>query len=186
MKKTEILSKSQMLSIQNSITGEMETAKVSVFVQRDIPKYKGEPFTILFQSINAVMVRKMKPVTCRLMLYLCCVSEYNNLIEMSMKTLAEDLNYNPRQVQRAMKELKEYNIINTLQNPKDKRLTLIMLNPRQSWKGAVKERAKAMQKLEMINQLQLPLFDEKPLSKILESSSLFNNERVSIRNYEND
>jgi hypothetical protein len=160
MKKKEIISKHQMMAITNAVTGEMETAKVSVYVERDRPRYKGEPFTMLFQSVNAVMVRKMKPVTCRLMLYLCCVSEYGNFIEVTMATLAEDLEYNPRQVQRAMRELKDFNIIQTMPNPKDKRMTIITLNPRQSWKGKVKDRSKAIQKLSSINQLVLPLFDD--------------------------
>lgn len=155
-KKKAIISKSEMIAVQNAITGEMETAKVTIHVQRDIPKYK-DAFTILFQSSTLAICREIKPITAKLLMYLNSTSQYSNIIDRTVQEIADELNYKRNQVQKGLKQLLELNIIIKSQHPTDRRKHILMLNPYQSWKGKPVERAKAIARLADKAQLQLQL-----------------------------
>ena len=150
-----------MVAIQNAISGELETAKVTMIVQRDTPKYKAEPFTILFQAATLVMSRHITPSTSKILICLVGVVEYGNVIGKSNKELAELTGYSLRQVERAMKELVGYNVLIASPHPIDKRITQYHLNALQSWKGNVKDRKKRLQQTDP-NQLGLFASEEKP------------------------
>lgn len=171
MKSGVKISKSQMVAMHNAVTNELETAKVTMIVQRDIPRYN-QSFTVLFQAVNIAVAKKIKPVTAKMLLFLCSVVDYNNTLDFSVTELAAELDYTNRNILLALKELEEFKIIIRIPNPKDKRRNLIMINPMQSWKGTVKERKAAIQSLTAIdeNQLQIP-FDELLPPKKLESTS---------------
>ena len=79
-KKREIISKSEMVAIKNSITNEMESAKITMIVQRDKQKYKGEPFTMMFQAVSKAIAREITPATANLLLYLIPAVSYENLV----------------------------------------------------------------------------------------------------------
>lgn len=143
-----------MVAIQNAITGELETAKVSVYVTRDVPKYK-DAFTILFQGVNRAMVKKMTPASRGVLLFLCTISQYGNVIDHSAAEIAEELGYGTRMIELALKELTELKVIIKAPNPSDKRKQLIVLNPYQSWKGKPAARTKAIADLTAINQTAL-------------------------------
>ena len=152
--------KTQMVGIVNSITNELEAAKVTVIVQKDSQKYK-QPFTVLFQAVNIATAKNIRPVTAKVLLYLCSIVSYGNVIDRSSTEIAEELGYSCRNIEIAIKELIEYKIILKVPNPSDNRRSLIVINPMQSWKGTVKERNIAIENLLAIdkNQLQIP-FEE--------------------------
>lgn len=155
MAKQEIkVKKEQMVAIKNSITGELEQAKVTVIVQKDKPKFKGEPFTLLFQASTRAISRDIKPVTAKLLIHLCAIVEYNNLIPQGKKEMAEELGYSIRQVERALNELESMKVIIRSKHPQDNRLSMYHINPYQSWKGAAKERGKHIAQYDP-NQLDL-------------------------------
>lgn len=158
MAKKNLLERHEMIAIQDSITGQMVGAKVSVIVKKDTPKYN-EKFTMLFQAVNLTMIRNMKPVTSKLLLYLCASCEYGNLITQGMDEISTYLQYTRRNIELAMKELEGLNIIIKHKNPNDKRMNFVYLNPLQSWKGNYQERGKLIETFKDANQLEL--FNEK-------------------------
>lgn len=158
-KKREIITKSEMMAIKDSVTNEMVTAKVTMIVQRDKPKFKGEPFTLLFQAVNKAISRNITPATAKLLLYVCSEVNYANVIGKGVPQMAEELGYSERQVHRAMKELEALKVIIKSKNVQDGRITMYHLNPLQSWKGAVPERAK---KIATYDPSQLDIFGELP------------------------
>lgn len=157
-KKEFILEKHQLVSIENAVTGQMEGAKVSVFVKRDVPKYK-EAFTMLFQDFSRDTIRDMKPVTTKLLMYLFTISQYDNLITQGIQEIADYLKYTRRNVERAMAELELLNVIKKEKNPNDKRENYIYLNPKAAWKGEHLKRKVVGQKFKDPNQIDM--FKEK-------------------------
>ncbi len=140
-KKKDIITKKEMYAITDAITGEMETAKVTIRVERNRPKYK-EPFTMLFQAVNYSLLKRITPITAKLLLMLNSVADYDNIIYKTPAELAEDLNYSRMHVHRGMKQLEELNIIRKIPHKTDKRTFVIVLNAFQSWKGRPEERKK--------------------------------------------
>jgi hypothetical protein len=122
----------------------VETAnvKVNVYVQKDTPKLKGETFTMLFQKLGVVTARSIQPITAKLLLYLCAVVDYGNVINKGPEQIAEELNYSRRQIERGLKELVDLKIVVKVNNATDGRMVMIHLNPYQSWKGKVIDRKK--------------------------------------------
>lgn len=157
-KKKTILSKHEMVNIQDAITGEVEQAKVSVYVQRDIPKYKSEKFTLLFQLASLSTKRDLSPSACKLALILLDVVEYGNVVNASTNDMAELCGYSKRQTERALNELVNANVLTKSKHPVDGRMTQYHLNPYFSWKGTVKDRKKYIKNF--VNPDQLLLFPE--------------------------
>ena len=150
-----------MVAIENAISGELETAKVTMIVQRDAPKYKAEPFTLLFQASTLIMSRHITPSASKILICLFGLVEYGNVIGASNKELVEYTGYSLRQVERAMKELVSYKVLIASPHPVDKRITQYHLNAIQSWKGNVMDRKKRLLKMDP-NQLALFAPEEKP------------------------
>lgn len=147
----QIIKKEEMVAIRNAITNEVENAKVTMIITKDLPKYK-EPFTIFFQATNYALIREIKPITAKLLLYLISVVEYENQINKTIDELAEYLNYTRRNVEIGIKQLCDLNVIKKVKHPQDKRSFLMFINPYQSWKGKKKGRDKVVSQ----NQLELP------------------------------
>lgn len=157
-KRKEILNKSEMVALHSSITNEIEYAKVSVRVEKDMPKYKNEPFTIVFQAINSLLVKNMPLADCKVLLYLISRVQYGNVIDRTIKEIAEDLDYKDSNwVQKSLKRLEDQKVVLKSPHPKDKRRFVYMLNPKQSWKGTVKDRQKT---ISFFNPKQLTIFPE--------------------------
>jgi len=154
MGKKNIISQSQMVAIENSISGELEAAKVTMIIEKDQPKYRGIDFTILFQIVSKVIVKEMTPISSRLLLFCLTIVDYGNKIPMGINQMAEELLYSKRQCQRGMDELIKFKVIIKHQHPIDKRMVEYYLNPLQSWKGKVMERTKRIAETP-INQLDL-------------------------------
>lgn len=168
-KKKDIISKSEMVSIRDSVTNEIEMAKVTVSVQRDVPKYR-EPFTILFQATTLAMGRDISPAASKLLINLCGCVGYGNVIEKGIEELAEHMGYSLRQIYRAFKELEGYNVVIKSQHPQDKRITQYHLNAHQSWKGTKKERK---EKIATYDKNQLDIFKQHDQPKTIKPNKDF-------------
>ena len=177
MKKLSV-SKSEMVAITNAVTGEMETAKVTIHVQRDILKYK-ESFTILFQSATLAQVKEIKPITAKLLLYLNSISLFSNIVDRTTDEIATELGYKRNQVQKGLKQLSDFNIILKTKHP-DGRRNLLMINPHQSWKGKPVERAKTLSRLGDL--AQLSLFEERPKKGLIENTNFLNEKLTEVEN----
>lgn len=161
-KNKNIISKSEMVAIHDSVTNTMQTAKVTMIVQRDVPKYKGEPFTMMFQAVNKAIARNITPATAKLLLYLCAEVGYGNTVGKGVPAIAKELAYSERQVHRAMKELEELKVVIKTKNEVDNRLTMYHINPTHSWKGTLPDRNK---KIAEFNPNQLDIFGKLPQEK---------------------
>lgn len=170
-KNKEIIQKSEMMAISNAITGELETAKVTVFVERNKPRYK-DSFTIFFQAVNMALVRDIKPITAKMLLYFCASVEYNNTISKNVEDIAKELGYTRQAVSMALKELSDKNIIIIEKHGTDKRCNIYRLNPYQSWKGKPVERIKVLKDNRL--QLQLPFYTQ---NKQLTENKSFDQEK---------
>lgn len=157
MAKKQIIRKSEMVAIRNEITNQLETSKVTMIVERDVPKYKNEPFTILFQASTFAVGRDITPSASKLLINLCGCVGYGNLIEKGINELAEHMKYSRRQIERAFKELVDLGVLITSKHPQDRRLNQYYINASQSWKGTVKERTQRISE-QKNNPNQLNLF----------------------------
>lgn len=169
--KKQIIARKELVALQDAVTGELQTAKVSIYVERDLPKYK-ESFTIMFQSATLAQVREIKPITAKLLMYLNCIAMYSNIIDRTQSEMAQELGYSVRQVKAGLKQLFDYKIVIKVNHP-DGRRNLMQLNPYQSWKGKPLERKKELEKLG--DKAQLTLFPAKEL-KALKVNNKFDQE----------
>jgi len=154
-----IIKQSEMVAIQNAITGEMETAKIDIRVSRDVAKYKDEKFTILFQASTWIIGRDTSPVSCKVLIAICSCVDYGNKIGKTQEEIANHLGYSKRNVERAYKELEKGKVIYKQKNPVDSRMNDWYVNAYQSWKGNVKDRK---QRIKETDPNQLGMFDYKP------------------------
>jgi hypothetical protein len=172
-----LITRSQMGVITNTITKEMESVKMTINVARDKPKYKNEPFTLLFQASTRAISRTIKPVTAKMLIHLCAIVEYNNFIPQGKKEMSKDLGYSLRQTERALLELEQMKVIIKTKHSEDSRLNVYHINPYQSWKGDMPNRIK---KIASYNPNQLQIFGTKELegkkNTIIENTNFLNEE----------
>lgn len=178
-----IIEKHQMIAIHNAVTDEIEGAKVTIRIEREKIKHK-EPYTVLFQAVNYATAKNVRPVTAKLLLFLCSVCDYENVISMSSTDLAEELGYTSRNLQIAISELVEFKIITKTPHPEDKRTYRISLNPLQSWKGQASKRLSFIQELKDKNQLEIP-FAEFTESKKTDITKALGDESEILQQFEN-
>lgn len=171
-----------MMLITDTISGAVETSKVKVnmYVQKDTPKLKGESFTMLFQKLGVVTARSIQPITAKLLLYLCAVVDYGNIVNKGPHQIAEELGFSERQVRRGLAELVDLKIVVKDKNPIDARMVTIYLNPYQSWKGTVQDRNKKIASYN--NPRQLEMFPEEKQPDILSAISQKTLDTVSAAN----
>jgi DNA-binding transcriptional ArsR family regulator len=144
MKGKPLITKRDMAVISDSVTGQMKSAevKVDIYIKKDTPRLYNEPFTMLFQKLGVVTAKSIKPISAKLLLYLCAVVEYGNIINKGAEQIAKEIGYSRRNVDRGLKELEELKIIIIERHASDGRWTLIYLNPFHSWKGKILDRKK--------------------------------------------
>jgi len=158
--------------IQNAITNEMESVKMTMIVAKDKPKYRNEPFTLLFQASTKAICRTIKPVTSKMLIYLCSIVEYDNFIPEGKKEMSLGLGYSIRQVERALSDLEQMRVVIKTKNREDSRMVVYHINPLQSWKGDIVNRKKRIASYTNPNQLQM--FIEEPKSSITENRNFLN------------
>jgi DNA-binding MarR family transcriptional regulator len=131
---------------------QQEGGNVSVTVYNGRNKIKGMPdWIMIFQAINETLTRELKPATCKVLLYLLSIAQYDNFVGINIETLQEKLSLSKVTVITAMNELKKKNILLSVKDSLDKRRNVYKLNPHQSWRGTHKKRIINIKALE--NQL---------------------------------
>jgi len=130
------ITKKQAENISEAIQREFnEDMLISVTQKRKIPTIPD--FVQLFQEAMKRIVtgEGMTLTTHRVFLFLLGSMEFQNYLGIDIKTLAEDLNVSIPSVNRAMKQLKDLNIIISIKDTLDKRRNAYILNPKAAWKG---------------------------------------------------
>ena len=61
--------------------------------------------------IESVTAKNIKPVTAKVLIYLCAVVDYGNVVNKGSDQIAKELGYSIRNIQRALLELEEMKII---------------------------------------------------------------------------
>lgn len=115
--------------------------ETSVVVYNGRKKIKGMPdWVMIFQVINETLTKELKPATCKLLLYLLSIIQYDNFVGMNIKTLSEKLKLTERTIIEGMNELRHKNILLSIKDPADKRRNVYRLNPHHSWRGSNQKR----------------------------------------------
>lgn len=156
------INKQQAENISKSIQNELnENMQVSVLFKGKIPRIPD--YTQVFQEAlkRIVAGEGMTLITYRVFCYLLGTMQFENFIGINIKTIAEDLNVSEPSIKRAMKQLKDLNIVISIKDTMDRRLNCYMLNPKAAWKGKAKNYiavVKKMKNLKEPGQLKLELF----------------------------
>jgi len=147
-------------------TLELDNTKQQLIVQIRTNKIPPVPdFVMIWQeAIKRVVVGEgLTLITYRVMFFLIGSMEFQNFIGINIKTMAEDLKVSVPSVDRAMKQLKELNIVISIKDTMDKRRNAYMLNPLAGWKGKARNyisTLKKMKNLKTPGQLTLDLNSE--------------------------
>ena len=118
-------------------------------------KPKLEDNVMLFQAFAYLAATRLKPSTCKVLFYFFSLSEWENYIQVDVKSISENISVTERSVLSAIKELKENQIIIITPHPSDKRRNDYFLNPMAAWKGNSYSRKTKMQK---IGKMQMEMF----------------------------
>ena len=108
---------------------------VNVTVKAEIPRIKMPPNTMVSQAFAKIASSRLKPVTCKLLIWIFGNSAYENYVSIDILSMAEELGYDQRSVLRAFKELVENNILQKFPHPSDKRRNDYFVNPFATWRG---------------------------------------------------
>lgn len=128
---------------------------VNVITKRGV---KLPPNIMVFQTFAYLAATKLKPASNKVLMLFFASSGYENYVGMDVSTISERLDISERQVVRAVKELKDNNIIISTPHPADRRRNDYFLNPYSAWKGNSVARQKMMS---IVPENQLDLFDIK-------------------------
>lgn len=154
------LKKDLVLSIQQKLTENGEKTNVSISVGKN--KTPLPPSIILMQTFATLSAINLKSGSCKVLFYILGKSTFENWIGIDILTIVKDIKMSKQSVLRAMKELKDYNIITAFVNPSDKRRKDYFIHPVAAWKGGNKNRLATIGHIgshpSLRNQMQL--FDE--------------------------
>lgn len=151
------ISNKQASAIVERIHDEMgDETLVNITVRRKIPKT--EDFVMIYQKIGKMILEdKMSLSGIKVFFYLIVNLEYQNFIGIDLKTISDKIDMPYPTVKKAMKELKDANILLATKDTFDARRNIYRLNPLAAWKGKVRNRVKAIQE----NPNQLTLYSER-------------------------
>ncbi len=142
------INRQQAENISESIQRELnENMQVSVVVRNRIPRIPD--YTQVFQeALKRIVVGEgMTLITYRVFCFMLGTMQFENFIAINIKTMAEDLNVGEASIKRAMKQLKELNIVISIKDTLDRRLNCYMLNPKAAWKGKSKNYIAVVKKM---------------------------------------
>jgi Firmicute plasmid replication protein (RepL) len=142
------LNKKQAENISESIQRELnEDMQVSIVIRSKIPTIPD--YVQLFQEAIRRIVAgdNMTLITYRVFCFMLGTMQFQNFLGINIKTMAEDLNVSEPSIKRAMKQLKELNIIISIKDTMDRRLNCYMLNPKAAWKGKAKNYIETVKKM---------------------------------------
>jgi DNA-binding MarR family transcriptional regulator len=117
-----------------------------------------DPFVRVLQEFaSAVVNHEFSKNTYRVMMLFFSTCQYQNFVNMDIKTISETLQITERNTIEAVKKLCENNIIIKVENLTDRRRNDYFLNPLAVWKGQTEDRRKTVKKL-TDSKTQLNLF----------------------------
>ena len=149
--------------------------------------YQKEPFIFFFQQVNLFIAKILSASGCRILFYFLSQVKYNNEVDMDISDMGRDLKYSKSQMLRGVKELTDLGLITVRKSAKDKRRSIYIINPLQSWKGKDDDKKPVNRKTISAqffpdNQLKLRFPDEQgkfPEAKLLKllPNNNFDNEK---------
>jgi len=156
------LNENQANNIAENIRKEVgdDNMQVSVMLRKNIPVIPD--FVMIFQEVTKRIVvgEGLSLITYRVLFFMLGSMEFQNFIPISIEQMATDLNVSVPSVKRAMKQLKELNIVISIRDSMDKRFNNYMLNPLTAWKGKARNYltvVKKMKNLQTPGQLKLDM-----------------------------
>ena len=159
------LNKSTAENIAEAVKKELnEDMQVSVMIRGRVPVIPD--FVMMFQEVmkRIVVGEGLSLITYRVFCFMVASMEFQNFIGIDIKTMAEDLKVSVPSVDRAMKQLKELNIIISIKDTLDRRRNAYMLNPLAGWKGKARNYVSVVKKMKNLQTPgQLKLFPEQIL-----------------------
>jgi len=102
---------------------------------------------------------KYSAATFRVLMHFFALSQYENFVNIDVKTISENLNMSENSVKRATKQLSDDNIILKTEHPSDKRRIDYFINPKAAWRGNTMKRDKFLKKAQD-KRMQLDMFGE--------------------------
>jgi len=163
-KQNEPLTEHQVNKIADNIrdvTGaSRESMTVTVALRKNIPTIPD--FVMMFQEVTKRIVvgEGLSLITYRVLFFMLGSMEFQNFIPISIEQMAEDLKVSKPSVKRAMKQLKELNIVISIRDVNDRRYNNYMINPTAAWKGKAKNYISVVKKMKNLQIGQLALFQE--------------------------
>ena len=133
---------------------------ISVYSGMKYPKNMPD-FIMLFQMAVRLIIKSLTPSACKIFLYLLVTAMYDNVVGVTIKKLISELEFNKRTVIKALKELKDKNIVVSIKDLNDNRISIYIINPHTAWKGTIRTRNKFIKKQDEKHlQLQFPFTNE--------------------------
>jgi hypothetical protein len=124
-------------------------------VRQKIPDY-----IMLFQKALTLLREKRLSTSALVILnYFYEITGYGNTVPIRAETIIRDCQLTRKTVFKALKELKELEVIMIGKDMNDARINTYFINPVYAWKGTVKERSKRIKAIE--DKRQLTLFGSK-------------------------
>lgn len=137
-------SRDQTKGIQQAIKQHVgDDIIVAVYNRRRIPKT--EDYVMVYQTMaKKVLEGNLCLSTCKVMFYLIANMSFENFIGIHLQTISENINMPLPTVKKAMRELKELGILQSIKDSLDRRHNVYRINPLAAWKGKVKNRQKSI------------------------------------------
>jgi DNA-binding MarR family transcriptional regulator len=141
------VSRKAQIQVVDESTGEIQTAILTQTVEIKSKVKKKDMFSFLFQQKNEKYAVDLPSSALRMMVFLFCVCEFNNEIELSTLEIANRMKIKKRAAQNAIALLVELNVLLRIKDKHDYRRTKLMINPAQLWKGTMGGRSRKMKEL---------------------------------------
>jgi hypothetical protein len=132
--------KEQIFNISENIKGELELpddTHIAVSLRKN--KIPNAPeFSIIWNAVGLLVSKNLNSSAIHVLYCFMNLSQYSNHIGIDQKTIAENTNLSLATIERAIKELKEANIILPYQDVQDRRRNVYIINDVVMWKGKLK------------------------------------------------
>lgn len=167
-----ILKKTEQIELQKTVINLMEkegkTALVNVNVFNQKKGAITEPFLMVIQSAEFLLVQKLNKSEYQVFGFMRSMSQYNNQIDVDIKVIAASIGMSDRTVKTAITKLENLNVIKTMKSSFDARRHIYEMNPHSFWKGTAQKYNEVVKRFgyennlkKGVNQLVLELKEKK-------------------------
>jgi predicted transcriptional regulator len=130
---------------------------INVVQARKFPK-DWPDFVMLFTVANGIISRQLRDPGSRVLLYMISLQQYGNHVGVNQNDIADALKISRTSVWRALKQLKELNVLIDYPDPQSSNRNVYIISPHYNWKGDNSKRTKLLKE----NPKQFKLFFEVP------------------------